>query len=396
MVRFAHLADCHLGSWRQPELEKLNFDSFQKAIKIIVSEKVDFVLVAGDLFDSAYPSIEILKETFAEFKKLSDAKIPVYLIAGSHDFSASGKTFLDVLEKAGLCINVENSEVQEDGSIKLKPYIHESIAIYGYPGKKSGMEIDDLKKVYFDSVHPFTIFMAHTTIPEVAIQNMESIDKRTLPLANYYALGHIHQRRYIHEGNQHYVYPGPVFPNNFQELADLKCGSFQITEIRDKITTNNILLPTKEIVYLEFEIENALTATQQIIEKIDKYNLNDKVVLLKIKGNLKTGKSGDIQLTQIEEFVRKKGAYSFLRNISQLKIEYDEINFTEKENENIELLERGIIDEYMEKNKDHFNKYLAELISHLSIEKKEDERNATFEERLITEIKNSLNLGDLI
>ena len=106
MVKFAHLADCHLGSWRSPELEKLNFESFRKSIDIILQEKADFALMAGDLFDSAYPSIDILKETFAEFKRLKENNIPVFLIAGSHDYSASGKTFLDVLEKGGFCKNV--------------------------------------------------------------------------------------------------------------------------------------------------------------------------------------------------------------------------------------------------------------------------------------------------
>jgi hypothetical protein len=114
MVRFAHFADCHLGGWRQEELQKVNFESFQKAVNIIIERGVDFLLISGDLFDSAYPAIETLKETFAEFKKIKEACIPVFLIAGSHDFSASGKTFLDVLEKAGFCKNIENFEVQED------------------------------------------------------------------------------------------------------------------------------------------------------------------------------------------------------------------------------------------------------------------------------------------
>ncbi|MDD2445164.1 MAG: DNA repair exonuclease, partial [Candidatus Nanoarchaeia archaeon] len=192
MVKFAHLADCHLGSWRLPSLQDLNFKSFQKAIDIILTEKVDFVLICGDLFDSAYPSIEILKETFAEFRRINDANIPVYLIAGSHDYSASGKTFLDVLEKAGFCKNMEKFEIQDDNSIKLIPYIHDGIAIYGYSGKKSGLEIEELKRVYFSSVNPYTIFMLHTTINEVAMENMPSINKINLPLAQYYALGHIH------------------------------------------------------------------------------------------------------------------------------------------------------------------------------------------------------------
>ena len=100
MVRFAHIADCHLGGWKQLELQQLNFESFRKAIETCIQEKLDFIIIVGDLFDSAYPPIEILKEAFAEFKKLHDAKIPCFIIAGSHDYSVSGKTFLDVLEKA--------------------------------------------------------------------------------------------------------------------------------------------------------------------------------------------------------------------------------------------------------------------------------------------------------
>ena len=218
MVKFAHLSDCHLGGWRQEELQNLNFETFREIIEKVIKEKVDFILIAGDLFDSAYPPIEILKNSFALFKKIKDSRIPVYLIAGSHDFSASGKTFLDVLEKAGFCKNIGNWEIQEDGRIKLKAFIHEDIAIYGYPGKKSGIEVEDLKKVYFDSIHQFTIFMIHTTIQDIVGDlPMNSIDKEKLPLADYYAMGHIHQRFEIREANSCYVYPGPTFPMNFQD-----------------------------------------------------------------------------------------------------------------------------------------------------------------------------------
>ena len=69
MTKFTHLADVHLGGWKAGPMQDLNFQSFQKAIDISLDRKVDFILIAGDLFDSAYPSIEILKETFAEFKR---------------------------------------------------------------------------------------------------------------------------------------------------------------------------------------------------------------------------------------------------------------------------------------------------------------------------------------
>src|SRR3990167_6637348 len=164
MVKFAHMSDVHLGGWKQKPMQDLNFQSFQKAVEICMKEKVEFLLIAGDLFDTAYPSIEILKETFAEFKKIKDAGIPVFLIAGSHDYSVSGKTFLDVLEKAGFCKNVSVLE-EKDGKIILQPTIHNNVAIYGYPGKKSGMEVEEIERMKIqDSPGLFKILMLHTTL----------------------------------------------------------------------------------------------------------------------------------------------------------------------------------------------------------------------------------------
>ncbi|MFA5060814.1 MAG: exonuclease SbcCD subunit D [Candidatus Pacearchaeota archaeon] len=396
MVKFAHLADCHLGGWRQEELMTLNFRSFQKIMEICIEEKVDFILISGDLFDSAYPSIEILKETFAEFKKIRDAGIPVYLIAGSHDFSASGKTFLDVLEKAGFCKNVEKFEVQEDGKIKLLPSFYEDIAIYGYSGRKSGLEVDFLKKVFLDSIHPFTIFMIHTTIHDI-VGNLpvDYVERRDLPLADYYAMGHIHQVFEIREKNSVFVYPGPAFPNNFQELADLKCGSFQIVEVNGKVKTRSIKIPLKEVAYLEIEIQNGLTATEKIIAEIDKLNLRDKIFLLKIYGTLSEGKTGDIHFNEIEEFVKKKEAYSFLRNISSIKIKEADFEIS-PEHENVEDLEKKIVREYSSKNPGDFNKYLPRLLEALAIEKKEDEKSVIFEERLYSELKDVLDLAKVL
>ncbi len=398
MIKFAHLADCHLGSWRQEELQKLNFQSFQKVIDRCIQEEVEFILISGDLFDSAYPPIEILKESFAEFKKVHDAKIPVYLIAGSHDFSASGKTFLDVLEKAGFCKNIENWQTEEDGRIKLKSHMHNDIAIYGYPGRKSGMEIEDLSKVYFDSFHPFTIFMIHTTIKDVVgTIPMESIEKQKLPLANYYAMGHIHQVFETREANSCYVYPGPTFPNNFQELSDLQYGSFQLTEFDGaNIKTKNIKIPLKEVASIEIEIDNGLTATQQVIDELDKLNLRDKIVLLKLKGTLTQGKTGDIRFNEIEEFIKKKEAFVSLRNISSVKIQDSEFEIESFPTDNVESIERQILGEYSQKNPADFNKHLPQLMTALSAEKNEDEKSSIYEDRLLSELKNILNINQML
>ncbi len=398
IIKFAHMADCHLGGWRQEELQKLNLDSFREAIKIIIQQKVNFVLISGDLFDSAYPPIEILKESFAEFKKLHDAKIEVYLIAGSHDFSASGKTFLDVLEKTGFCKNVGKYELQNDGRIKLNPTFHGKIAIYGYPGKKSGMEVSDLHKVYLESVHQFTILMIHTTIKDlVGSLPIDSIDKESLPLANYYAMGHIHKRFEYQIVNSRYVYPGPTFPNNFQELADLKGGSFQIVETDGANTvTKSIKLPTKDIITITMDIVNGLTATQEIIDRLDKLMLRDKVILLKLKGSLVQGKTGDIKFGEIEKFAKKKGVFAFLRNISSIKMRTSDFQFKSNPEDNIEKIEKQMMGEYSKQNPTDFNKYFVDLMSTLSMKKNEDEKLSVYENRLLTELKSVLGLDELL
>ena len=384
MVRFAHISDVHLGGWKQQPLQDLNFESFRRAIETCINSKLDFVLIAGDLFDSAYPPIEILKETFAEFRKLKEAKIPCFIIAGSHDYSVSGKTFLDVLEKAGFCRNITDFEETED-SITLNPTIHEGIALYGYPGRKSSLEISDLRKIKLnDAPGMFKIFMFHTTIDKAkGTLPIDAIETELLPKADYYALGHLH----IDFQYQNFVYPGPIFPNNFQELEDLNHGSFYIVDTDSVNALQKVELKIKDIVSLNIEIKNAITATEKIISELDKKDLEDKIILLRVRGELETGKNSDIKFQQIEEFAKSKNAYFILRNTHDLKAKEVELEIDIKDSENIE---EETIKIYSEQNPSDFNKLILQLINSLSIEKQEGETTESFTNRILEESKKIL------
>jgi len=379
MVRFAHIADVHLGGWKQQPMQDLNFESFKNAIDICLTSKLEFVLFAGDLFDSAYPSIEILKETFAQFKRLKDAGILCFIIAGSHDYSVSGKTFLDVLEKAGFCKNVYNAEEKEN-LIILNPMVYGNVAIYGYPGKKSGLEVQDLKRVRFnDAPGLFKIFMLHTTIDKVAGNlPIETVNSDRLPKADYYAMGHIH----VLYNEKGFVYPGPLFPNNFKELEDLKQGTFVIVDTESSSKIQRIKLPTKQVEHFVIEIEDALTGTEKIIYGLNKRSLKDKIILLRIYGELKRGKTSDIKFSQIEDFAKSKEAYFLLRNTHDLISQEQELEFNipEKDSENIE---GETIKAYSEENPSSFNKIIHELMQVLSTEKQEGETTETFNNRII-------------
>lgn len=386
MVYFAHFADVHLGGWRQGPMQDLNFKSFQKVINTCIERKVEFILIAGDLFDSAYPPIEILKETFAEFKKLKDAKIPVFIIAGSHDYSASGKTFLDVLEKGGFCTNVFNANFKEN-EIILSPTIWNGIAIYGYPGKKSGLEVQDIKKLKLEETPGmFKILMLHTTMDKVrGVLPIECVEADSLPEANYYALGHIH----IDFRYKNLVYPGPVFPNNFSEIETVENGSFYIIDTEMLNPFEKIEIKIKDIISLEFEAKNAVLTSEEILKELGKKNLHDKIILLRVYGELDNQKISDLRLDKIENFCFENGAYFFLKNTHDLKTKEIEINIEVKNKENLE--EEGIL-KYSKENPSDFNKLIPELMNALSIEKQEGETIDSFNSRLLGESMKILNI----
>jgi len=377
-MKFAHLGDCHLGGWRQPELKQLNLECFQEAIRRCIKEEVDFILIAGDLFDSPYPPIETLKETFNEFKKIKEANIPVYLIAGSHDYSVSGKTFLDVLEKAGFCKNVSIFE-EKDEKIILSPTIFKNIAIYGYSGKKSGLEVGDIERAKIqDAPGLFKILMLHTTIKD-AVKNIpiKSVNEDNLPKADYIALAHLHIN--YSKGNK--TYCGPTFPNNLSELEKLQKGSFYIWEngnIRKEI------LKTKEVLPLHLEIKNALSVTEQILVLLKQHTVKDKIVILRLSGLLETGKITDINFHKIEEYLKEKEAFIFLKSTSKLHMPEPEfkIDLTSSED-----LENQIMERFQERNPSKFNSLIPTLIRSLKVEKLEGETSSSFEDRLLSETK---------
>jgi DNA repair exonuclease SbcCD nuclease subunit len=397
-MKFAHLGDCHLGSWRQPELQELNFKSFEMAVERCIKERIEFMLIAGDLFDSAYPPIEILKRTFAEFRKLKDAGIKVFMIAGSHDYSVSGKTFLDVLEKGGFCEMCKYREGELGESIYLEPLKYKNFEIFGYPGKKSGLEVEDLKKMMLPKENDnFRILMLHTSIKE-AVGNLpiEAISMNSLPKADYYALGHLHinfEEKVGAKGKEKpIIYSGPIFPNSFQELEDLCYGRFYLIDVAGFWDIKKIMLPLKEVLCFNLELENTLIATEKIIADFEKHDVRDKIILLKLFGMIKKGTNADVNYTKLSEYLAQKGAYSFLRNTNKLESSEEKLEIKIASSSDMNKIEEVLMGQYESDNPDKFNKFILQLMHSLDLGKQEDEKTIIYETRLFSELNKILNL----
>ena len=94
-IRFIHTADLHLGApfsglrtqsprWANTLLTAIP-TAFQRMIDVAITEAVDFVIIAGDIFDSARPSYADFALFMNGLQQLAAADIPVYCCTGNHD-----------------------------------------------------------------------------------------------------------------------------------------------------------------------------------------------------------------------------------------------------------------------------------------------------------------------
>ena len=195
---------------------------------------------------------------------------------------------------------------------------------------------------------------------------------------------------YSKSDNKYLVYPGPIFPNNFQELEDLGFGSFYIIDVNGYVKLTKQELKIKETLVLNIEIDNALTATDKILQELENNDLKDKIVLLRLRGKLKQGKTADIKLQEIESKALEKGAYVFLKNTRKLKVEESEE--IEIKTDDIDKIEQAIMEDFTKKNPSSFNSLISPLLNSLDLEKQEDEKVMIFESRLLSEINKILGI----
>jgi len=403
-MKFAHMADCHIGSWRDPKLRDTSTNAFIKAVDKCVKEKVDFILIAGDLFNTSFPRLDNLKTVVSKFKQLRDLEIPVYIVPGSHDYSPSGKTILDVLEEAGLFINVFKGSV-EDGKLKLNFTIDKKtgVKITGMLGKRGALERSYYEKLIVENLESekgFKIFLFHSGIDELKPKEMENIISQPLSLLpkgfDYYAGGHVHivDDKQI-EGYGRIAYPGPLFPNSFAELEKLETGGFYIVEDKnarwEPIQIYNVSKINKNCTHKTPE-----QIKSEILDEIKNKEFNNTIVLIRLHGALESGKPSDIDFREIFNAAYNKSAYFVMKSSHALvSKEFEEVKTDAR---NAEDIEHFLIKEHLGQIKveslslEKEEELVKNLMAVLSSEKQEGETVNDFERRIKEEISKVLEI----
>jgi len=403
-MKFAHMADCHIGSWRDPKLKDISTIAFNKAIDKCIEENVDFILISGDLFNTSLPRIDNLKTVVGTFKQLKEKNIQVYIIPGSHDFSPSGKTMLDVLENAGLFVNVVKGE-EIDGKLKLNFTVDKKTGakITGMLGKRYSLEKEYYKNLILENLEQedgYKIFMFHSGIDELKPEDMQNIITQPLSLLpknfNYYAGGHVHIVKDTKiDGYGLIAYPGPLFPNSFSELEKLGTGGFYIVE-NNNLKWHPIQVFNIHKIILNCDGVDPEQVYDQIIDEIKDKEFNNTIVLIRLFGSLSSGKPYDIDFKEIFTQLYDKSAYFVMKNTNALTTkEFEEIKIDTKSTEDAES---SIIKEHLGqiklKDMDTIKEeaLIKDLMQTLSTEKQEGETNPDFEKRVKDDVSNVLDV----
>ncbi|MBI4152700.1 exonuclease SbcCD subunit D [Candidatus Woesearchaeota archaeon] len=363
-MKYAHLGDLHLGAWRDQKMRDLSTKAFLKAIDLCITQNVDFILFAGDLFNTSLPSLDTLKVVAKKLKELLDKNIPVYTIAGSHDFSPSGKTMIDVLENAGLLINVCKGKIDPETK-----ELHLRFTIDGKTGAKITGVLGRrglLDKTYYESLQReiletepgYKIFLFHTAVTELMPDHLALMESQPISVFprqfNYYAGGHIHHptKKEI-EGYGLATYSGALFPNNFQEVEKYGHGGFYLITVDNGtpgMAMQNVQwIPVEVIKHIPVVLDCTGKAPEaiglEIVSVLENRDLTDCLLTLRLKGVINSGKIGDINFKEIFEQLSVRGAYHILRNTAKLQSEeFEEIAV----NENAENLEEALIAEHLQ------------------------------------------------
>jgi len=333
MPKFAHMSDIHIGAFRQPELKGLLLDAFEAAVDRCIEEKVVFIVMAGDIFDSNIPDLSSVRRAARKMKEAADAGIRFYVIYGSHDFSPNYSSIVDVLDGAGLFTKVE--AISSSGGRTLLSFTVDPSGpkLCGISGRKLSIDRDEyaaLDRQGLEDEPGFKIFVFHGALDELkpaSLEKMVSMPASSLPAGfNYYAGGHVHSRRVASlPDHVNIAFPGPLFATDYSELLQMAHGEergFYIVDFEEGGVSKIEFVPVEvcSIVELHYSADGKSSdqASKELSELAARSSLPGKVVLLTVEGELAEGKTSDIDFYAVRKRLLSSQPLIVLSNYSHL------------------------------------------------------------------------------
>lgn len=236
MFKFIHAADIHLDSpLRRLEqyegapvtrIRGATRRALENLVALAAAEHVDFILIAGDLYDGDLDDYSALLHFSAQMGELRRRGIRAFVIRGNHDAANHMSRGLDLPDNVhlfgeqapGTC-PVEAIRVAVHGQSFASREVRENLAS-SFPDPVRGWYNIGLLHTSLDGCD------GHDTYAPCALAHLlqRSYD--------YWALGHIHQRRLVHDGHPIVSYPGNIQGRHIGEAGPKGCQLVTVTDNR--------------------------------------------------------------------------------------------------------------------------------------------------------------------
>jgi len=221
-VKFIHAADIHLDSpltglsaYADAPVNMLRTatrDAFTNLVTEAIDQPVDFMVIAGDLYDGTWKDHNTGIYFCKEMGRLKKAGIPVYLLFGNHDAES------EMTKKLQLPDNVFTFDTRKPTTFRLE---HLKVALHGRSFKEKET-IENLATGYPAPVPGmFNIGVLHTALEgNSAHANYApcSLDELHAKGYHYWALGHVHEHQ-IWTGASTVVFPGNLQGRHIRETG---------------------------------------------------------------------------------------------------------------------------------------------------------------------------------
>jgi len=310
-MKFVHIADMHFDMpftvlSKNDLAEERRLDqrkAFQKMIDYIKENKIEYLFIAGDLYENEYIKKSTIEYINGCFKQIAETQI--YITPGNHD---------------PYLINSYYNKYEWSENVhvftKLDKVSKGNINIYGYGftdfySRKVELPSDlDSSKINILVMHAdldgsTKEFGEYNSILESELENTEF---------EYIALGHIHKTNY--EENKKIIYPGSMIAGGFDELGNHGMVVGEIDEETKKLSIQFIELDVKEFIELEIDISN-INSKEELIENINNIKVdNNKYYKIILIGT----KNIEIDTNEILKYIESK---NIIKLKDKTKVEYD-------------------------------------------------------------------------
>lgn len=309
MLRIIHTADVHLGA-RHGDLgeqasaqRERQFDAFKATVDLAIAEKVDLVLVAGDLFDSNVQPRRSVERVAAELKRLAEARIRTVIIPGTHDVydrasiyraydlpalagSRPDDGMITVLDPDRPSVHLPTLDVVIHGRVfATKRAPHSPLqgldaaaaapAAPAAPGEAPAVPTAPAATWRIGMVHGSIAIPGKTDHDEVVITT-EEIAASGL---DYLALGHWHSAQTAKAGTVTYAYSGAPEP---VALDQDRAGKVLLVELDRHGSRRSVKVEERQVgrtVFLKLDVDAATVVSQPGLVEILAGRANPDLVL---------------------------------------------------------------------------------------------------------------------